>query len=101
MFFVENGEKNKKVFVFKLCLLDFVLYSVDFISHHYLSVCFCSRVAVHYVLKVWRTIKPLMDNYHSEQLLETPVCSPTTSYHSSAPAKRRRKMRSESHTGKT
>ena len=41
--------------------------------------------------EVWRAVKPMMDEYHNAQILETPVMSPTTSYHPSAPAKKRRR----------
>ena len=51
--------------------------------------------------EVWRKVKPMMDNYHSQQLRETPVCSPTSSYHpnTSRPTKRRRKSRQNSQNG--
>ena len=43
--------------------------------------------------QIWRLVKPYMDNYHSMQDIETRVMSPTTSFISSAPAAKRRRMR--------
>ena len=52
--------------------------------------------------QVWRKVKPMMDNYHLQQIKETPVSSPTSSYHpsTSRPAKRRRKTRQDSNVVK-
>ncbi|XP_046542970.1 histidine ammonia-lyase-like [Haliotis rubra] len=40
--------------------------------------------------KIWRKVKPMMDNYHSVQTIETRVFSPTTARLDGPPPKRRR-----------
>lgn len=42
------------------------------------------------LFQIWRKVKPMMDNYHSVQTIETRVFSPTTARLDGPPPKRRR-----------
>ncbi|XP_052779312.1 histidine ammonia-lyase-like [Mya arenaria] len=45
--------------------------------------------------KVWHTVKPLIENYHATQVIETRVLSPTTAMRTEGPAPKRRRVASE------
>lgn len=47
--------------------------------------------------KIWRAVKPYMDDYHSKQLLETPVNSPTASFIGSSSMATRKRKRQSTH----